>query len=41
VIAGERVLEGDQSIPFTENGFAIDETEMLRLARAGRQQREQ
>jgi NAD-dependent dihydropyrimidine dehydrogenase PreA subunit len=32
----ERVLAGDQSIPFTENGFDIPVDEQLRLARAGR-----
>ena len=32
----ERVLAGDQSIPFTENGFDIPVEEQLRLARAGR-----
>ena len=31
----ERVLAGDQTIPFTENGFDVPVEEQLRLAHAG------
>jgi hypothetical protein len=37
-LAVRRECWGEQSIPFTEDGFGTDEIEMLRLAREGRQQ---